>query len=396
MPVWLRLSIAGAATLLVGMGIGRFSYSPMIPALVEAGQFSAPQAGYIGASNFFGYLVGTLAAPLMRARWGEVRSLHISLVVALVCLVASILPWGFAWLAFWRFLVGAMVGVMMIYSLAIVTRHAPAERLGAATGIVFTGVGVGILFTATLLPWLLQTGIAAAWAGVALIGAIGVGTAFWGWRAAGPDIVAPHAEMKLPPASRVEWTPAVIALVAARTAFSLGLIPHSIFWVDYLVRGLGRDIAFGGFHWALFGVGAITGTYLWGRLADRIGFRAGLVLVFAALALGVTLPVIHSAGWALVLSSLVVGAQPGFSAIIAGRTHQLIGAAMMAQVWRWMALVSGIGQALGGYAYVTLFAYTESYMPIFLAGGTAMALGSMIALALGSYRSGMTPRERAP
>ena len=393
MPVWLHLSIAGAATLLVGMGIGRFSYSPMIPALVEAGQFSAPQAGYIGASNFFGYLVGTLAAPLMRARWGEVQSLRICLVVALVCLIASILPWGFAWLAFWRFLVGAMVGVMMIYSLAIVTRYAPPERLGAATGIVFTGVGVGILFTAIVMPLLLDIGIAAAWAGVALIGAIGVYTAFWGWRTAGPDTAAPIPGMRLPPASRVEWTPVVVGLVLARTVFSLGLIPHSIYWVDYLVRGLGRDIAFGGFHWALFGVGAITGTYLWGRLADRIGFRAGLVLVFAALALGVTLPVIHSAGWALVLSSLMVGAQPGFSAIIAGRTHQLIGAARMAEVWRRMALVSGIGQAIGGYAYVALFAFTESYMPIFLAGGAAMALGSVIALALGA---GTTARERAP
>ena len=48
-----------------------------------------------------------------------------------------------------------------------------------------------------------------------------------------------------------------------------------------------------------------------------------------------------------------------------------------------MALVSGIGQAIGGYAYITLFAYSESYMPLFLAGGTAMALGAVISLALG-------------
>ena len=41
MPIWLRLSIAGGATLLVGMGIGRFSYSPMIPALIEADALTA-------------------------------------------------------------------------------------------------------------------------------------------------------------------------------------------------------------------------------------------------------------------------------------------------------------------------------------------------------------------
>lgn len=389
MPVWLRLSIAGAATLLVGMGIGRFSYSPLIPALIQEGHLSVAEAGYVGASNFFGYLVGALAAPWLRAQRGEVSSLRITLVVALICLVASILPWGFLWLAMWRFLVGAAVGVMMIYSLAIVTRHAPAEKLGAATGIVFTGVGVGILFAATLVPWLLRIGLAAAWAGIALIGAVAVCIAFWGWRAADD---APAAASSPVTETRLQWTPVVIGLVCTRTLFSLGLIPHSIYWVDYLVRGLGRDMNFGGMHWALFGIGAIAGTYLWGRLADWIGFRAGLGLAFAALALGAAMPVIHSAGWALVLSSLVVGAQPGCSAILSGRTYQLVGAARMAAVWRWMALISGVGQAIGGFAYVMLFAYAESYLPIFLLGGTAMAAGAVISsLLVTPVRNKKTP-----
>lgn len=386
MPVWLRLSIAGAATLLVGMGIGRFSYSPLIPVLIGAGEMSAAEAGSVGAFNFFGYLVGALGSPWLRARMGEVPALRISLVVALVCLLASIVPWGFAWLAFWRFLVGCTVGVMMIYSVAVVTRHAPPGRLGAATGIVFTGVGVGILLSAILVPVLLEIGLAATWAGIAAVGAAGVWVALWGWRAADVEDAASGPSPEKKPAG-LEWTKVVIGLVCARTCFSLGLIPHSIYWVDYLVRGLGNDIAFGGMHWALFGTGAITGTYLWARLADRIGFRAGLGFAFAALAAGVALPVIHSPHWALILSSLLVGAQPGCSAILSGRTHQLVGAANMAQAWRMMALVSGIGQAIGGYAYVALFAFTQSYTPIYLAGGVAMGLGAVISFSLASEKN---------
>jgi predicted MFS family arabinose efflux permease len=168
--------------------------------------------------------------------------------------------------------------------------------------------------------------------------------------------------------------------VAAQALFSLGLIPHSIYWVDYLVRGLGRPIGFGGLHWVLFGLGAVGGTYLWGRLADRIGFHAGLVLAFGTLAASVALPVIETAGWALVVSSLVVGAQPGFSAIIAGRAHQVVGPAHMPRLWRAMALCAGIAQAAGGYAYVTLFAATQSYVALFLAGGASMAAGGLVAL----------------
>ena len=364
--------------MLVGMALGRFSYAPFIPALIEAGEMTAVEAGYVAAFNLAGFLAGALAAPVLRRRRGEVASLRICLLLALLCLVASIPPWGFAWLAFWRFLVGAAVGVLMIYSLAIVTRHAPPGRLGAATGIVFTGVGVGILLSGTLVPVLLGYGLAVAWSGIALIGVVGVLIAFWGWRAADDAGASGPRRQELP----IVWSPVIFGLVATRVLFSLGLIPHSIYWVDYLVRGLGHDMKFGGMHWALFGLGALSGTYLWGRFADAIGFRAGLVLVFSALAAGVALPVLLTAGWALVASSLVVGAQPGFSAIISGRTHQLVGAARMPEVWRWMSLVGGIGQAVGGYAYVVLFGLTESYVPLYLAGGAAMALGAVISLGL--------------
>ena len=57
-----------------------------------------------------------------------------------------------------------------------------------------------------------------------------------------------------------------------------------------------------------------------------------------------------------------------------------MGPAQMAQVWRWMALTSGVFQAIGGYAYVFLFDATGDYTLVFLLGGGAMALGALISL----------------
>ena len=353
---WFRLSIAGGATLLIGMGLGRFSYSPLIPALIEAGQLSAWQAGAIGASNFVGYLVGALVAPSMRMQWGEAKAMRISLLVALVSLFACALPWGFEWLIFWRGLLGAIVGVMMIYCLAIATRHAPPGKLGAATGIVYTGVGIGILLSGSLIPWLLKFGIA-------------------------EDQNSGGLSPK-PPHPKIQWNLTVSGLIATRVFFSIGLIPHTIYWVDFLVRGLGNEIEFGGMHWMLFGLGAIGGTYLWGRLADRLGFRAGLALAFSAVASGILLPVLNSASWALIISSLVVGAQPGLTAIMSGRFHQLMGPDAMASVWRMSALISTILQAMFAYVYVTIFDLTGSYLPIFIIGGISMGIGAIIALTL--------------
>lgn len=378
MPPWLRLSIAGSATLLVGMGLGRFSYSPLIPPLIEGGVLSVSEAGTVAACNFAGYLLGALAAPLLRGRLGELQTVRFCLLLAFSSLVASAIPLGFLWLAFWRTLVGACIGIMMIYALTIVTRAAPPQKLGIATAIVFAGVGVGILCAGTMIPFLLETSLMAAWSGIAFLGGLAVVVAFWGWRAGENHQPQRHREA----VAKQAWSPLVLGLIGARTMFSFGLIPHSIYWVDYLVRGLDRDISFGGMHWGLFGLGAIGGTFLWGMLADRVGFRVALVLAFAALGIGTALPVLHIAGWSLVFSSLVVGAQPGVSAILSGRMHQLMGADGMAIVWRRSALIATIVQAVGSYAYVALFAYSENYVPLFLMGAAAMFIGALISCAL--------------
>ena len=374
-PDWLRLSIGAAASMFVGMGLGRFSYGPMVPALVESGALDAAQAGYVGAGNLLGFLAGALLALPLGRLAGEAAALRRAVALAALCLAASAAPWGFAWLVFWRFLVGAAAAVVMIHCLAVVTRSAPPGRLGAAAGIMFAGVGAAILLTGAVAAPLLDRGLAIAWAGFAVLGAAGAAAAFWGWR---PLDRRPAGGPAAPPlAAPAGWSPTVAGLVAARALFTIGLVPHTLFWVDYVARGLGHGAAFGGLQWTLFGAGAVAGAWMWGRLADRIGFRAGLAASFAAVAAGIALPVLETGAWALVLSSLVVGAQPGVTAVMAGRTHRLVGAARMAAVSGRMTLVAGIAQAAAGYAYVALFDLA-GYAPVFLVGAAAMAAGAAV------------------
>lgn len=355
------------------MGIGRFSYTPLIPAIILDGALTEAEAGYVGAFNLGGYLVGALLVPILRRRFRTVPVLKAALLISLLCLVASIFPYGFIWLVFWRTLVGVTVAVLMIYSLALVTTSVPGNRLGKATGVVFTGVGVAILMSGTLVPVLLQFGLAAAWAGLAVVGAIGVMIGWWGLA---PARETPEPEKGAPPP--FNWVSS--RLVLAQGLFAIGLVPHSIYWVDYVARGLELGIGQGGVQWGLVGIGAVGGTYLCGLLADRIGFAAALVLVFAALAVGIVLPVLFPTGLVLIVSSLIFGAQPGLSAVISGRARQLVGARDMAHVWRRMVLSVGISQTVGGYVLVALFNATGSYTPVFLIGGAAMAMGAVLSL----------------
>src|SRR5690606_14186734 len=88
---------------------------------------------------------------------------------------------------------------------------------------------------------------------------------------------------------------------------ALGLVPHMVFLVDYVARGLGQGIAIGGSYWVLFGVGALVGPLIAGRLADRFGFGPSLRAVLVLHIVSAGLLAFDQSTIILVISSVMVG-----------------------------------------------------------------------------------------
>src|ERR1700746_3144406 len=90
-PVWLSAA-AGLCASLVGLGLARFAYTPLIPALIAAKWFTPAEAVYLGAANLAGYRAGALIARDLGARVGSVWVLRGMMVLAAVTCFACAVP----------------------------------------------------------------------------------------------------------------------------------------------------------------------------------------------------------------------------------------------------------------------------------------------------------------
>ena len=63
---WRRIAIGGGAAMFVGIAMGRFSYTTMLPPLIQSGQLSELEAGYVGGLNLAAFFLGAFYAERLR------------------------------------------------------------------------------------------------------------------------------------------------------------------------------------------------------------------------------------------------------------------------------------------------------------------------------------------
>src|SRR5881392_3393472 len=124
----LRATLAALSANLVGIGLARFGYTPLIPALIAAGWFQPSDAVYLGAANLAGYLAGALGARRLNALAGPKATLRGAMLLTAVSLFACAFPLGFGWYFVWRFISGCTGGVVMAQAAPTVMSAIPPER----------------------------------------------------------------------------------------------------------------------------------------------------------------------------------------------------------------------------------------------------------------------------
>tara|TARA_R110000787_G_scaffold23762_3_gene67671 strand:+ start:75711 stop:76910 length:1200 start_codon:yes stop_codon:yes gene_type:complete len=377
-PPWIGSALAGLAAVLVSIGLGRFAYTPLLPALIEAGWFAETDAIYLGAANLAGYLAGAITARAIANAFGTRRTLQLMMLSAAISFAGCIFPLAFLWYFVWRFIAGAAGGALMVLAASHILPGVPPARRGLAGGIIFTGVGLGITASGTLVPALIRIGLAETWAALAILSLIATVATWRAWPADAPRPMA--ASTSKPTTAHAAFTPVLLSLYAVYGLCAVGLVAHMVFLVDYVARGLGQGIDAGAALWVAFGAGALFGPIATGRLADTVGFKTALRLALAVQAVAVALAVAGDATWFLYASSILVGAAvPGIVPLVVGRAQQLShgDSTLQRAAWSYATVAFSIGQAIAAYAFSYIFETTGRYDVLFQIGAVA-ALTALI------------------
>jgi predicted MFS family arabinose efflux permease len=228
---------------------------------------------------------------------------------------------------------------------------------------------------------LLQQGLRQSWYG---LGALSALLTLASWKAWPVDSPVPE---HLPSAHAVshQRSPAVLRLLSVEYGLNaLALVPHMIFLVDFVARGLGQGITAGSHYWVLYGLGATIGPLLTGHLADRSGFGPALRVAFLIEGIAILLPALSSAPAAMIVSSVIVGGfTPGIVPLVLGRIHELLphGNAGQRAAWAQATTVFALFQAAGAYGLSYLFQRTGGdYTILFVIGAGAVTASLTIDL----------------
>ncbi|MBB6273810.1 putative MFS family arabinose efflux permease [Pedobacter cryoconitis] len=338
--------------------------------------FTVEQADYLGAANLTGYIIGSVTATLLNKYVKSVTLIRMMLILTALTFLGCAFNLSFPLYFTLRVLAGITGGVLMVLTAPTLFKYTSKEKKGLIGGFIFSGVGIGIALSGTIIPLLVNKGLSLTWFAYAVTAIVLILVAWNGWPKGSNER---HNITSITQGSGVRfWNKTVVLLVFSYASNAIGFVPHTVFWVDFVSRGLNLGIGTGTQLWVLLGLSAAIGPLLTGFIADKIGFAKSIRISLLIKAIGVVLPLISTSIWSLVISSIFVGSLAlGISSLAAGRTAELVSPNLQKKVWGYMTVTYSIAHAFTAYILTYLFSVYGSYYMLFTIGAISLIIGSL-------------------
>lgn len=298
----ISIVIGGLLATAAAIGVGRFVYTPIVPAMIEALDLSKTQVGLIASANFLGYLIGALFAAMPTLPGSRRLWLMCALTVSSLTTGAMGLFGTIPTFLVLRFVGGAASAFVLIIASTVVLERLAAAGHSDLSALHFAGVGSGIAVSAGLVAAMVLLGLdwRSLWlasGGISLLALLAVAIL--------PDRAATPAPL---PArcGEVFKGASLRRLIIAYGLFGFGYIITTTFLVTIVritpvIRELEPVI------WIIFGLAAAPSVALWAWLARRFSVAAAFALACVIEAAGVLASVAWQTTTGTVAAAILVG-----------------------------------------------------------------------------------------
>ncbi|OTP65993.1 YbfB/YjiJ family MFS transporter [Caballeronia sordidicola] len=357
----------------IALGLTRFSYALLLPAMKADLGWSFAQAGAMNTANALGYLLGALTFPLLARRWPAGVCFIWGCMLTAVLMIAGGLVSDTHALLVQRVVTGMTSASVFVGGSVLAARLASAHPhdAGFVLGLYYGGAGLGIIAAALLVPVTVLPGVHGwQWAWFALAAACGLASvaAIMAARKTGIHEAAPVAA-NLQSAARLPLT-RLGFMLAGYGLFGVGYIGYMTFLIA-LLRSSGMSSAVVTAFYVLLGVATIGSARIWSGLLNRMRGGQALAVFNGVLAFATILPAVFAQPVVAFVSGALFGAT--FLSAVASTTafvrHNLPAA-------QW---TRGIG------AFTIVFAFGQIVGPVvigWISDGAGLARGLMYSSAM--------------
>ena len=302
----ISVAMGGAFAIAAGIGVGRFIYTPILPAMIEALGMGKANAGLIASANFAGYFVGAIWAAAAGLR-GSRKSWLLGAMVASAASTAGMgLTGDMSQFLALRFAGGVASAMVMVLASALVLESLARAGRGGLAALFFAGGGIGITTSAVVVAEMLARGFGwtSLWlAGgiLSLVAVLLVVTLIPNQRA------VPLPEVRAAADSGVSGiSAAMMRLAAAYFLFGFGYVITATFIVT-IVRATPAIRPLEPMIWVIVGLAATPSVALWSWLARRSSTGTGFALAALTEALGVLASVAWPSKSGIILAAVLLG-----------------------------------------------------------------------------------------
>ena len=417
---WVVLG-TGVLAVFGALGLGRFAYSALLPPMQAGLDLGNARAGNLATVSLIGYLTLAVVGGALASRFGPRVVIAGALVVAGLGMLLTSAAQGFGSAAVGAFLTGTGSGAGNVATMGLMSAWFGFRLRGLAAGIAVSGISLALIVVGPLVPRILRAFPAEGWrVSWLLFGAVTVvlgllallllrnrpadmglgplgdepaatGTDSMDGEDGGTDLRA-TGDSSAPetPAGRpaaLQWglvyrSPAVWHLGLVYVAFGFSYIIFMTFFYKRLIADGGYTKEAAGNLFMLVGWVSLFCGVIWGTVADRLGRKAAMIMVYLVQAVAYATFALWPTSTGFTIGAVLFGLTAwSIPAIIAAACGNILGPRLAPAALGFITLFFSIGQAAGPSVAGAMADASGTFASAYLLAGV-VALGGAVGASL--------------